>query len=603
MKFKKLLIIFSIVVGILFNVVYSLPSVSLAGATQVENNVYYADRSTQNPQPIYIQVNNIENNSYEVRLTVSGTIPMVIKYGATVVGSGTTFSTSRLVIYPNSQLLLTMEFLSPPPGITSSTILFEFFNTTNTTQIVGSSSVILRVNFTSPQTQQTGGEQVSQPSNQNTQQYAGPCLAPFRSKIKKTMLVNETVDITLGVINQCNTTLELVDVDIEGLPSSIARIKDAQLGTLGPSQIQYIKLTIDTHNVKSPIQLSFDVIFTGKVYNKVENAITNVELLVLSPQQFTTENVTKQEIPQGLLPLNVDYSIDQGYLIIRGAYIEYNNTKIYVESNIQVLSDGSSYTYIYPIKLDPGKTYCISAQDINKKYIPYFKCFTISKRPLCLTLSPEGKKYLDVLYYNIGTNVTISRVYDCDTLSEIKEYKILYDGSLTERKTFSLNDDNIHTITIKADGYNDYTVKIRGYKEVEISGIPNYIGNYTIYLTGTFADQATLEIYRIVNGTKENVYTLTGAKNEVSFNESGTYIFVLKAPLQDNKEFKVYIAGPVVKEEKSLYQLIMENMYTILFYAAVAFIIFTLISYLIYRKVTRKSLSEAAKEIYDLVNK
>lgn len=585
-----LLILFAI------STVYSIPTIDVIGATKQLDNLYYIDMNIKSPQPILIHIKNEDNESYKVEIRVESNIDVCI-----LDRCGTSLKIQDFILDKNDKRYIRLELL-PYNNYNSGQILleFKFYNLTNPEQLVDIKSIVLTVRFYSD-------TQEPQP-DQDKEEEPSVCLLPFRTKIKKTLFINETIEVSIGVINQCNDDITLLDVDIEGVPNTIARIKDASLSTLDPGRVQYIKLVIDTSQIKKPTQLSFDVVFVAKKENTIETATTNVEVLVLDPDKYvipppnTESKQPLPNIPEGTLPLRVDYAIENGYLVIRGAYVLWNHTKIYLPRvNIQVISDESAITYMYPIKLKPGKTYCISAVDPKQEYISFFKCFSVSKNKLCVSFSPSGKEYGGIIYFPLNTKVNIERVYNCEDLSDVTNYKLLFDGKLIENRTLIIDDENTHELIFKAEGYDDLVIKIRGWKPVKIaSPLPKTIGNHTILLEGTLSKNTKLTLYKIENGTMQKLVTKIGNEIKITIPSPGEYVIRLEAPLQDPIEHTIYI-GTEEKTESNID--LVSILKTIIVYIVIFFIVLTIICIIIYYKVRRETLSGAVQEITRLIRK
>lgn len=558
-------------------------------------------------QPLTFIVNNTDQTGYNVNIDVSGNLPILLQYMGNYLGSGTTFTSSGFTIYSNSVNNVLLSLLNPQPGNYYTVVSFKFTNLTNSSQIVKTQSFTMYITViqqtTTQQPQQTQQTQQTQPIVNETN-----CLEPLRTVIKKTVSPTDVIDITTGIYNRCrNTTIKVLDVDIEGLPPIAARIKDASLGSLLPGQAQYFTVTVNASAIKSD-QASFEIIYIAQntQTNELERETTQVTIYVFGqtqqPQTQTPQQPQYVQPPAGTYQLNVDYDTSSGYLVIKGVYYVYNNTKIYVPGiSVQVMYGGSTTQYLYPIKLQPGETYCISAVDPKQILLPYFNCFTVPKAQLCYSLDTTPQTYNNVQYFPMGSKFSIVKVYDCNTLKDILEYTILFDNSITKNTTFNV-DDKIHTIVIKANGYADTQITYTGYIPVKLeSELPYEPGNYTFILSGTLADQATLKIQNAT--TLDIIYQGVGRVHKVSLGP-GNYKLVISAPLQDEITKTFYIIEPKPPEEpKPLMQQIFEYVKTFGFYALIVFVIFTILAIAIYYKVKGKAISEAVQEVIEQTKK
>ncbi len=253
---------------------------------------------------------------------------------------------------------------------------------------------------------------------------------------------------------------------------------------------------------------------------------------------------------------------------------------------------GQALTYLYPIQVYPGQTYCIYGY--KEGFVPFFTCQQIPPRPLCYILSPQGQQYNGQIYYQDGTQVTIKSIYDCQTLQPVYGVVIYYNNQPVNQQTFTIQ-EGANNIAISAPGYTLTNITLYGYTPIQINNLPSTPGQYNITTTGTFASQAQLQLYTYINGTKTILATGTGY---LFYNfTNGTYYLVLNAPLQNETTYMLTISPPIIPTQTTSFDIV-QFIESNIWYFIIAFLIFTLISIILYKK-SHKDISELAKQIVE----
>jgi len=544
-------------------IIFAKPSVVFTGVTVQPDGTYYKGIHTGSDNTLSIQVQNNENITYQYTISYNGNISVTIKYGANVIGSGNVFTTQAITINPSTTQLVYFIFHPNTAGDYHSAIDFSFKRVEgNTTYDAGVSHFAINLHATSSGTAGGGA----------TQNEPKQCLNILRNKIYKVVYMGTDTDISVAIANECsNTNLELVDADLEGIPAEIAYIKDGELGKLSPGDVTYLKIHVSTKKIKRPTKLSFSLIVYGKKGTTVEHDEVVFDVTVLKEDQIPGETNTYTE--EGPKPLQVDYVVQSGYLIVKGVYItDKNGTRIYLSNiPVDILVDNKRITYNSPIEVVPGKTYCISAAATG--YVSFFKCEAIPKKELCVSFDPDGKKVGGTYYWLVGTTVKATP-YDCETGEPIKDYTMFLGDQKLSKPEFIVEEKK-KSLKITSSIYKDKQIVVAGYVPVTVT-LPETIyasDNVTIRFDGTFAKQVEFDIYK-KEGDKYSdlVYSGRGPVQVISL-EPGEYKIELSTPVGE-KEYYFTVRG------RSPLELIKR----IILYVLVGFAIFTIILAILIKK-------------------
>jgi hypothetical protein len=106
-----------------------------------------------------------------------------------------------------------------------------------------------------------------QPQPQPQQQDYSNCLVPVVSKVIRSLMLNESLSLTIYFKNVCNVSVRLLDFYIEGVPSILAKVVSADLGNLGQYELWQGTILVDTSKLTSPRTLNFNVVLIGE-YSK-----------------------------------------------------------------------------------------------------------------------------------------------------------------------------------------------------------------------------------------------------------------------------------------------------------------------------------------------
>jgi hypothetical protein len=592
---KYMILIFGFVLSLFY--IKAQPAVVVHNCIQTSPDTYTCNLDPNAPF-VYMNIYNSEV-PYNVTISYSG-VPTALYLMGNYFGSGSSYSKTVTITTTSTPLQLSVSqsgtgvisFLFTPVSYTGGlmpaynykyTIIFNLGTTTSQQNITTTTGNVT----TSNQTITTTVVNVSNP------------LTPLYTYASFTLYTNQTYEYPIGVINTGNTNLTILNILVEGLPPQNAYVK-GQVGTLSPGDYAYMKLVINTYGMP-PGQYNIVVSYTAKSDNQIYNAQTTITLYVISS---LGQNVTQQSqqplIPTiTKLPLQVNYSITSGYLFIQGAYVVYNGSIYYVPTaNILVIGpNGQALSYYYPIPVVPGQTYCIYAYEQN--YVPFFSCIQSPPRPLCYLVVPKGQTYGDKVYYVEGTNITVQSVYDCNSLQPILGATFYYNGIPTYSTTFQVQKGQ-NVITISAPGYSLTNITVYGYTPITVSNLPATPGEYTIRAEGDFADQAQLTLYQYINGTRVQVSSGTGS---LTYNFTvGQYELQVSGPLINETTYIIYISPPYIPQPKSTFDFV-EWLINNILYIIIAFLVFTLISVILYRRSGSRSVTELAEEITKEIRK
>jgi hypothetical protein len=581
---------------LLVPVVYAKPVVIVTGVTVKPDGTYYKEIPVGHETVILVKVQNTENATFRYNVYYNGPLASMLKQGTTVLGSGTVYTTQYLTINPNEVHVLYLVYNPSSAGISTNQIKFHFERKTenNTWENAGDTLLSLQLRVTGSSTsnnQQSSGSSHSSSSTSH-QQSTNQCLTLLRNKIYKVVYLNDSLDISIGIMNACNDEIKIVDADLEGVPIQVAYIKDAELGKLDPGEVTYLKVHFSSKPFTEPTTVSFDLIVTAKHGTSLEHDSANINVNVISEKQLSyLPQIKQHEEENTAKPLFVDYSVQSNYLIVKGVYYLENNTKIYLKNvPVDVLYDNQRYAYMGPIPVKPGKTYCIAAS--AEGYVSFFKCITVPKEKMCVSLKPEGIKKGDSIYYEVGTNVTVDSVYECNSAKPVDDYKIIYDDKVLDKNAFTVSEGN-KPLKIVADGYEDLTMNVYGYVPLRIvSRLPDHTGNFTLKLSGTFSNEARVSVaYKDPKtGEEKEIFSGVGPSHHITIKKPGTYILVIKTPVDEIKRtFHVEKGGSSGIPFKTLLMLPL--------IVVIAFLAFTVFLYFLVRKHRGESLSSSIESI------
>jgi len=538
-----------------------------------QGNVYTCNIDPNNPVS-YISIYNTDT-PYNVTLSYSGT-PISIYLGGNILGYGSVFTINFNI--PVGTTTLTV-YLPPGGGNSTYTFTFRSENVTKTNSYT--------VSYVVP-SRQTPINQVTQENiTQNVTKNV--LLLPIYNQIRYMVYKGRTYNFILGVFNAGNTEISLVDISVEGLPPEVAFV-EANLTRLNPGDHLYYKLILDTSNLTEGLY-NFVIRAIGKHGTNLTYADTIVNLYVVG------SIITNQTYPTvQKAQLNIDYVIQNNMLVIRGAYINTDKGRSYVDARIMLVGPGGiTLSYYFPIRVYPGETYCIYAEAENT--IPYFNCITIPTKPICYILDPKPTIYNGNMYYQVGTNVTVKEVYDCDNLNPIYRYKLTLNGELYGQPYFTIDSDGQYRITIYTEGYTPTNITIYGYRPIYIESLPGSPGNFTIRVLGSFADKAFIELYTYINGTRQKVVDGYGS---IQYNFTpGTYELYVTGVF-NNISQTFFIALPYVpKETVSMIDIIARNIW----YIVIGLLILTIIVVIFYHVRTRTDIGRLAEEVISEMKK
>jgi len=573
----------------LFIPVFAVPSIIVTGVAVQPDGSYYAEVPSGETASITIKIQNNENITYRYYIEYNGQLATTLKKDTMVLASGTMFSTGYITINPQTTHFLYLVYTPNQAGTYNNNIKIYFekqvtTNNTTTWQSAGSSNIVLQIKVISETTTTTTNEQTTTAPTTPTK-----CLQPLRTKIYKVIYTNSSTDFSINVINACNNVnLTLVDADIEGVPPQVAYIKDTELRTLKPGEIQTIKIHFNGKDINKPTTIEFSIVISGKYGSKFETANVNVVVNVISKEQLSSATPS----PEKTYQLKVDYTIQEGYLIIKGAYYEVNNTKVYLpEVPVEVLYEGRKITYTGPLAVQPGETYCISA--IAQGFVPFFKCITAPERTLCVALDPEGKDIQGRLYYPDKTRVKIDMIYDCDSGDLVRNYKVFYAGKYVTKDYIVADASGCRQLKITAEGYKEWTKEICGYSKLYVaSSLPNKVGNYTISLVGTYIPGTMIKVVKITPSGEVPVGQWSNKEFLLRINEPGDYKLIIKTPLYEDT-YQFHVTGEGVSVAPSSVRLFAY----IIVIGGGSFLLLTLFMYYIVKKYRAVDMTKALAEL------
>ncbi len=597
-----------LVLTLLLFYVKSQPAITVPNCIQSSPASYMCNLNPSSPF-VYLNIYNTEV-PYNVTITYSGT-PTALYSAGTYLASGQSYSADISIPTGITPLQLSVAqsgsgvisfFFVPNVNNTNGTTLTTYNITYDFVFNVGTTTTVTsNVTTTTPTSNVTTTTTSS--TTPPTTNVSNP-ITPLYSFASLTLYTNQTYEYPIGVINTGDTNLTILNVLIQGLPPQNAYIQGG-VGTLAPGQYAYMTLYINTVGMP-PGQYNIVIVYTGEADNKVYNAQTSITLYVISSlgQNITsTQSTTQQQtspIPTTVqLPLQVNYTVSSGYLFIQGAYVYYNGSIYYIpNANILVIGpNGQALSYQYPIQVIPGQTYCIYAYAQN--YVPFFSCVQAPPRPLCYIISQKGQQYNGNIYYPVGTNITIQSVYDCNSMQPVLGATFYYNGIPTYSTTFTIQEGQ-NMITISAPGYSLTNITLLGYTPITVSNLPTTPGEYTIQTQGDFAGQSQLILYEYINGTRVQVATGTGS---LTYNFTvGQYELDVSGPLINTTTYTIYISPPYIPQPKPSFNIVAWIEDNIL-YIIIGFLVFTLISLIIYKKSTSRSVTELAEKITQEIRK
>jgi len=583
--------------------VRSQPAITVPNCIQSTPSSYMCNLNPSTPF-VYLNIYNTEV-PYNVTITYSGT-PTALYSAGTYLASGQSYSSNISISTGITPLQLSVAqsgsgvisfFFVPNVNNTNGTLLTTYnityafvFNVGTTPTLQNTTTTTITTTTTTPTQNVT-----TTPPTTNT----STPLTPLYSFASFTLYTNQTYDYPIGVINTGDTNLTILNILVQGLPPQNANIQ-GQVGSLAPGQYAYMTLNINTVGMP-PGQYNLVIVYTGEANNQIYNAQTSITLNVISSlgQNITQQTQTSPLPLATQLPLQVNYTISSGYLFVQGAYTIYNGSVYYVpNANILVIGpNGQALSYQYPIPVIPGQTYCIYAYAQN--YISFFSCIQSPSRPLCYLLIPKGQIYNNQIYYPDGTNVTVQSVYDCNSMQPVLGATFYYNGIPTYSTTFPIQEGQ-NMITISAPGYSLTNITLYGYTPITVSNLPTTPGEYTIQAQGDFASQAQLTLYEYINGTRVQVDSGTGS---ITYNFTvGQYELDVSGPLINTTTYTIYISPPYIPPPKPSFNIV-EWIESNILYIIIAFLIFTLIAIVLYKRSSSRSVSELAEKITQEIRK
>jgi len=547
-------------------VVFAQPYVMFYNCVS-QGNAYTCNIDSNNPIS-YINIYN-PDMPYNVTLSYNG-VPISLYQGGNVLGYGSVFTVNFNVGVGTTTLTV---FTPPNGGNSTYTFTFTSENVTRT-----NSYYVSYIVPSQPVVQQNISQNVS-----NT------LLLPIYNQVRYMVYRGRTYNFILGVLNAGNTNIDLVDVSVEGLPPEVAFI-EANLTRLKPGDNLYYKLILDASNLTEGMY-NLVVRVVGKYGTNLTYADTIISLNVvgsiITNQSYPT--VQKQQ-------LNLDYAIQSNILVIKGAYINTDRGKVYVDAKIMVVGpSGTALSYYFPIKVYPGETYCIYAESENT--IPYFNCITIPTKPVCYVLDPKPIIYNGNMYYQVSTNVTIKEIYDCDNLNPIYRYKLTLNGELYGQPYITIDSSKQYTVTIYAEGYTPTNITVYGYTPIYIDSLPSNPGNFTIRILGSFADRSFIELYTYVNGTRQKVSDGYGS---ITYEFSpGTYELYVTGVFNNISQTFFVTLPYVPKQSVSIADIIAKNVW----YIIIGLLVLTIIAVAFYSAKSRSDIGKLAQEIVSEMRK
>lgn len=407
---------------------------------------------------------------------------------------------------------------------------------------------------------------IPETQTQPQQQDYSNCLVPVVSKVIRSLMLNESLSLTIYFKNVCNVSVRLLDFYIEGVPSIIAKVVSADLGKLDSYELWQGNILVDTSKLTSPRTLNFNVVLIGEYSKYSYVAKTNVEIIVYSEELTKPEE--EEEKPKEVV---VQYSTEGNKLVILSVYPP--------DAKVVIMYDNQQISYYGPIQLKPNSQYCIYGY--KEGYTAFYKCFTTPAKSLCYDLNPKPKNIGGLYYYKLGTNVSID-VYDCDT-NEPVQVNILVNGVRLDGNEFTIEDEKVSISIRGPQEYKPIDITLHSYEPLSVD-IPLYAGNVTITVSGSGSQLADVKLY-YPNGTL--IYE--GKGNNITLELSpGYYRIVVKTQYDElTKDFYLYSTVP---EQKGI-------AIPIWMYVLGGIILFLLIAYLYTKRKEHIELSTIADKI------